>query len=776
MTNLTKFGVIAAVALSAASAQAQLMPKLPFAETFNSKTADGTAFVPDWEWSFSTTLPSSYPPKWKYDGHFYLGSQKVLPPAGEGGLAYISTYDYTPEADFSITSEPVSTEGVYELEFGYNFYVPNQTSGNSSIEALVSLDYGQTFQSLHKAVFDQTSQKGWQRVEVPVSLPWGVYDVVIRITAHNSAQAVPIAVDEIRLLEVEAPKITYPSSVTDFTASLRDDRSAIDLAMTAPTHSHASLGDVLGQPLTEISRIVLLRQIGYGNDYLPIHEFVSPAPGARLTYADEDLSTCGEYYYKALVYLGDHCDFGNYVDSPITIGQIPIDVSNIKATSNRGQAPVTLTFTLPSKDLYGAQLSDIPAVSITRYNDETFVWDNIARVTENLVPGQQASYVDNNVVTDHIYDYRVIVEGTAGNSYGTTISVYVGIDAPVTPTDLVATIGEDGLVHLTWTAPTEGMNNGWIDTENLTYVVQRGNGYSDYDADLLQEGITACEYTDPTGFGEEEIVKYFVKAVSMGISGYSAISNLLIVGDPSELPFIENFNKQVNDYIQANHSTWTISSTEPASDWAFAEMAYFIMEGQALPIDNDGGLAYVYYGPYSTLHRTDWLTSGNINIENAEPQLSFWYYGIGGYDTTLDVDTSFDGGEFSNIKHIDYNTDVQTDGWTKLTLPIEAPAGAKTMQVRFAAGKGDVACSVAIDNVRVEDGGDSSVSLLPSFSGRMWTSAGMLHIEGAEGTAVAVHTTAGQTLYTGSGDCSIALAPGIYLVSLGRDTQKVIIK
>lgn len=761
---------LAVAALASFASQATL--QLPFSETFDS--LQGTEVTSDHQWEYSTTSTLSYPPKWRYAGFFWIDSRQVMPMAGEGGLAFISTYDYTPEADFSITSEPIETDGPSTLEFSFQYYVPEGIAGTTSVEASISFDQGETFSPLHYALFAEET-KGWNSATTTIDNPWGAYEALLRITAHNSAEALPVAVDNIRLRKAETPASIYPSSVSDFTASLRADMSAIDLSLRAPVLTHPSLGDVNSQPIESLSKIVVLRQIGYGNDYLPVHEFTNPEPGTLLEYADTDLTTGGEYYYKAVTYIGQNCDYGEYLDRPITVGQIPGDVTALLGASNRGAAPVTLTFTLPSTDLNGKPLAAIQAVIVSKYDNDEFIWAEAGRLTEGLAPGQQASWTDPNVVTNEIYEYRVAVQGSAGTSYGTACTVFVGADQPVRPTDLVASLGEDGLVHLTWTAPTQGENGGWIDTENLTYVVQRGNGYSDYDADLLKSGIKECSYTDPTGFAEEEIVKYFVKAVSNGIDGFSAISNPLVVGDPSELPFVENFNKEVGGYIQPHHSSWTTSSTEPSSDWAFAEMAYFINEGQAMPVGTDGGLAYVYYGHYSSLHRTDWLTSGRMNVENAQPILSFWLHPYRGYDTKLDVETSFDGGSFQTLKGIDYNSDVKTDGWQQYILPIEVPAGAATMQIRFAASKGDYACSVAIDNVRV-DNDSSAVKAVEGIDAEVSATNGVITISGLQDTdSVGIYTPAGVKVFAAEGNCSAQLPEGLYLVVLPTRTLKVTI-
>lgn len=124
-------------------------------------------------------------------------------------------------------------------------------------------------------------------------------------------------------------------------------------------------------------------------------------------------------------------------------------------------------------------------------------------------------------------------------------------------------------------------------------------------------------------------MKYFVKAVSGNYAGASGISNTLLVGTPSELPFVENFDKQVGDYIEAEHSSWQLDGSEGTTNWAFAEMAYLINEGQVIPVNGGKGLAYAYYGPYSDALRDDYMTSGNINVADCDKLfVSFYLYAV----------------------------------------------------------------------------------------------------------------------------------------------------
>ncbi len=746
---------------------------LPFSESFDTQVDDWN-YGYDHLWATSTTCTDSYPPSWRVAGYCYLGNTKVYPPAEEGGLVYVNPYTYTQESDFMLTSPKISVEPNTGLSFSYKFYAPGIAAGTTSVAAEISFD-GANFLPLHKARYNDYPQEGWTIGEAEINVPSDATSATLRIIAHNSPEAIAVIIDDIRLRAGDAIPDVYPASVSDFTAALLPDFSGVEVKLTAPTMTHPSLGDVNNEPLTMISRISLQRQIGYAG-YTEIHEFTNPTPGEALTFVDTDIEQGGEYYYKALVYVGDRCDYGNYTDQPLTLGQIPAEVTELTMTSNRGQAPVTISFRLPATDWQGEPLQKLNAVNITWYNTDSFEWELVGVLTENLQPGEMASWTDTRVQPGESYEYRIQCVGTAGTSYGVSDYVYVGMDEPERPLNFVATVDEDGFVHLTWEAPKAGNNHGYIDTEHLTYTVQRGNAYSDYNAELLMSDIHETSFMDPTTFGDEEVVKYFVKATSGPFTGYSAISNLVVVGDPSELPYEEKFNTPVGNEIQPNHTSWLTSSTEPASDWSFAEMAYFVMEGQVVPVDKDGGLAYCFYGPYSTLNREDYLTSGNINVEGltTTPGLIYNFYPVYGYNTALRVEVSFDGGEFTEVNYHDYEN-LELEGWQQVSLPIEVPAGAKKMQLRFTAIKGDTSCSVAIDNVSVvPDFATIGVSMTPIDGVMVASIGGELTIRGLKADEeVNIYDLKGQTIYRGKGDCTLPLPSDIYLVNLRNQTLKL---
>jgi len=747
---------------------------LPFSETFDTKVSDYT-YGNDHLWATSTDCTESYPPSWRTYDYVYAGNVQVKPESGEGALIYISPYSSTPVSNFYLTSCKINVAGEEAVELAYSCYVPDAVCGATSLTSEISFDKGKTFTTVRKSIFDEIETKGWNKMTETVVVPSGADTALLRFVAFNDPTALPVILDNVSLKSTSAPQVIYPASVTDFTAEYNKAEKFIALSMKAPLNSHATLGDINNYPLESITEIKISRQIGYGNDYIDVYTFTNPVPGETLTWNDTDLDEYGEYRYRALVYIDDHCDFGNYPDNDITIGQIPRDVTDVKATTSKGSAPVVISFTAPAEDVDGEPLEALKGISVTRYDSDTFVWDEIESL-EDVEPGKQYSVTDSDVLSGNTYEYRVKALGTAGDAYGTSVSVYVGIDNPTPPANVVARLDNDGKVLVTWDAPQTGVNGGYIDTEHLTYIVLRGNGYSDYNAVQLASGVADTKYVDDTVFNEEAIVKYFVKAVSNDMTGYSEMSNKLLVGPANSLPFVENFEKQVGDLIEADHTSWSLDGSDETCNWAFAEMAYFIYEGQVTPVQGGHGLAYAHYGPYSSALRDDYMTSGNIDVSEVDKvYVSYYMYAVPGYNTALNVGVSFDGGIIKNIKSSVYS-DFGEQGWQHIEIPVDKPAGAKKMQVQFHAHKDSYSCSVAIDNVKV-DSKSSGINGVEVNKGVLVAAVdGTIVVRGADASRIVIADMQGNIHHAGQGDCEVRLATGTYIVRVDATSVKLMVR
>lgn len=674
---------------------------LPFAETFDSRSS--SSYCPDNLWTSAALKDGSYK-YWSYGSYIYFGGEQILDSRQGGGMATVTYYSYDGADELlNLTSSKINVEGAgaLELSFQYLGMFKEGETFTQGVEAQIAFDGGE-FKTVKVADMTNVTATGWIKVTESIEVPSGSTTAVLRFQSFPGSSPEYVCIDDINLRESGAAPSIYPASASDLTATYDYENEKIVVSFKTPEKTHATLGDVNNEDLPFITRVDLLRQAGSYTDYAVIKSWDSPAKGTVLTYEDTDLSAGGNYYYKVIVYVGGNCDYGQFLDNPVRVGQIPAEIEDITLTTERGLAPVTIAFTTPSKDDTGADLRELKSVTIQRFSYDTYNWADIATLTD-VKPATGYSYKDNDVKENEQYSYKVICNGTAGSNYGVSKSVYVGADIPNEPLNLQATLLEDGTVGLQWEAPTTGYNGGYVDVENLTYTVYMTKSSSIYDGVAIESGLTECHYVDATVYEEEAAIRYFVKAYNGEIEGRPAMTEPVFVGKPSKLPYVENFNTVVSEYTVDPNHIWSSVCEGGSSRWECAEMAYTMMDGQILPLDNDGGLMYAYFGPYGD-ECDSYLTSGNILVETAQqPIVRFNFYGIPGYNTELALEVSFDHGTFEQLWYTEYSQDVAEAGWVKVDVPVDVPEGAQTMSIRFAAHKGSNPCSAIVDNVAVFD-------------------------------------------------------------------------
>ncbi|MBO7318038.1 MAG: hypothetical protein J6U43_04885 [Bacteroidales bacterium] len=348
----------------------------------------------------------------------------------------------------------------------------------------------------------------------------------------------------------------WPERVTDFVTKWDSSTGYVTVQLTAPTNSMTSLGSGNGDPLPYLTKIVLSRNLNYG-EYEEVHIFENPAPGEQLSFVD---TTVGEglYQYKAVAYVDDYASYPEW--SEIEIGQKPVDINYAYATCDKGNAPVTILFTAPLYDTNGDVLKAIERVEVSRYSYDTFAYELIGSV-ENPAPGAACSFVDNNVVSGESYSYRLVVVTTAGSSYGTVVNVMVGLDTPLEPMNVEARVAANA-VYITWEAPYKGQTNGYIDISELRYTVLRSATGSEYDAETLVEDLALLEYVDEEAFVKEAKFTYYVRATNAQGESVGAPSNEVVVGPPSELPYVETFDSRTSYEVPTtDYPGWTFATT-----------------------------------------------------------------------------------------------------------------------------------------------------------------------------------------------------------------------
>lgn len=238
----------------------------------------------------------------------------------------------------------------------------------------------------------------------------------------------------------------------------------------------------------------------------------------------------------------------NYADG------VPSPAEDVKTEFANGSLSGNVTFKMPTEDYSGAPLSGSISYAVSANGEEL--------ATGTAQAGAEVSAAVS-VKEDGLYNLTIILSNTAGKSPVADTEKYIGYDTPKAVTDLKFT--RDGSTNkVTWTAPTEGVNGGYIDASALTYELTR-----------KPDGKTSTSTTNT--FSEEldadKITPYYYEVVAVNGThkSASATSNTVNVGNPLVPPFSEDFSDatalDIFTIIDANNDNkkWTRSTQKYVS-------------------------------------------------------------------------------------------------------------------------------------------------------------------------------------------------------------------
>lgn len=207
----------------------------------------------------------------------------------------------------------------------------------------------------------------------------------------------------------------------------------------------------------------------------------------------------------------------------------PQVVSDIELNFTDASTTGAVKFKLPTKAVDNSALSE---------NLEYFILvDGDTLKTGTAAPG--AIVNENVTVVGGKTPFVIFVKNNAGESKRIVEKKWIGRDIPLQPEGIKLTLDTKSKVTLTWTAPTKGKNGGYVNPSDLRYKIVR---YPD-------EVVVADSHVGTT-FSEEitpqTLTAYYYKvsAVNEGYTGEEIISNKVLVGDPLEAPYVEEFDGQ----------------------------------------------------------------------------------------------------------------------------------------------------------------------------------------------------------------------------------------
>lgn len=451
---------------------------------------------------------------------------------------------------------------------------------------------------------------------------------------------------------------------------------------------------------------------------------------------------------------------------------VPVGVSGFEVIpAEDAVLSAKVNFTLPTITATGAQIPADKMITATVCSYATEAKLNAERtLTETkTVEGLPGSTHTLDITTAQNYNIITVecsFDGMKGKATESDF-VYCGVDRPYTVNDLQATVSEDNMsMHLTWTPPTRGEENGPIGDTFLYLIydyISSSWTYTDEAGwDVYEYTYTVDEDT-PLGYYSVGVMAYNAAGLSYSIVGQSAA-----LGEPMQIPFVNDLDNNVT------YDNAVIARPDEQYDdtyWIPDDPAKIISPMFELP----SKFAFIGY-TYEAVDRKTRLALPKFATAGfTDAVLTFGYWG-GEHAATMRLIAEYPG-----CKEPVLICELPKDpkGWTEHTVTLPAALQDQGWVHMFVdADLPDDQQFAMISGYSVMSlNGVDAVSALGGAeikSGR-----GFLSVNGLAGESLIVADMAGRTVLRrdslGSFN-TFSLPAGIYIVRAGAKTAKVVVR
>lgn len=284
----------------------------------------------------------------------------------------------------------------------------------------------------------------------------------------------------------------------------------------------------------------------------------------------------------------------NAISIPFTVAEAsaPAKVQNMQvARGDSGALTVSLSWDNPTKTYgRGGTLEDLDYVLVFRNGE---LVDSIV----NPAIGGHHTWTDNGITERGYYQYKLVCGNDIGRGDRVCKGIYVGKGDPMGVTDLAADVSADGQgAVVTWTAPTQGKADSYIDVSTLNYDIVRFKD-NETKGDTIALGHKGTEYVD-NAIEAMANYSYAVTPNTDNAKGDVVKTAKAVFGPAFEMPATFGFNT-VEEF-----EIWkTIDANGNYSTWTWSDGYYGSMRG-----------AKCNYN-YDEVAAADWLISPRIRLE-----------------------------------------------------------------------------------------------------------------------------------------------------------------
>ena len=205
---------------------------------------------------------------------------------------------------------------------------------------------------------------------------------------------------------------------------------------------------------------------------------------------------------------------GLYIPDAGAAETAPADITDLAVNFEGASLTGQVTYTIPTTTVGGDALTG-PVTAYLVIDGETYQME--------AQPGQLCTF-DVTVRNNGEYSAMAYIVAEGGQSNKAKLTVWLGYDYPKAVTNLKLT-REGNTAVLTWEAPTIGMHGGYVNPDELNYVISRTGFWTDQHV-----GTTFTE--DMTG--KTGNYQYYVRPVQHELAGEGIYSNEVFFGPEDE--------------------------------------------------------------------------------------------------------------------------------------------------------------------------------------------------------------------------------------------------
>ncbi len=204
----------------------------------------------------------------------------------------------------------------------------------------------------------------------------------------------------------------------------------------------------------------------------------------------------------------------------------PAQPADAKATFDKGSLSGTVTFTVPTLTHGGEPLNGTVSYTLVVGGQ---------KLTGTAKPGQAVSLPITLEAGEA--QFALTLSNEAGNGEAVKFTSWIGPDTPRPVTDVSLSVDEAHKTTLIWSAPTEGVHGGYVDSQTLTYDVVRQP-----DSVVVAQAQRNTTFSEQLNVSSYDVYYYEVTARQGDLAATPVASNKVALGSALTVPYAEDFS------------------------------------------------------------------------------------------------------------------------------------------------------------------------------------------------------------------------------------------